>query len=119
MSNDEFPRRRGYRAERIERFVAEAFEYTLLPALEDPRLAGLHVFSVETTNNLACVRVTLRSGSEENELETAEVEAALEKAAPRLRMELAESLRIKRIPLLRLSYLPLPLNFGNEKGGGA
>jgi len=106
-------RRRGYRQEALQRVVAEAFECELLPSLNDPLLQDLHVINVEV-HNLACIRVLLGPGSLETPRETEQVEAALKRVENRLRMELASVVRIKRMPVLRLSYIPLPM----WKGGG-
>jgi len=49
----------GHRAERLERIIAEALEYQLLPELEDPRLQGLRVLRVEVVGNLSGVVAVL------------------------------------------------------------
>jgi ribosome-binding factor A len=46
----------------------------------------------------------------------ADVQAALDRAESWLRSELAGLMRIKRMPVLRLRYVPLPL-FRAEGGG--
>jgi ribosome-binding factor A len=106
-------RRRGHRDQALRRIVAEAFECELLPSLNDPLLEDLHVIHVEI-QNLACIRVLLGPGSLETPRDAQDVEAALQRAENKLRMELASIVRVKRMPVLRLSYIPLPLW---QKGG--
>ena len=98
---------RGVRCQRIERSVAEVMECELLPSLDDPALSDLHVLGVEVTNNLACVRVMLCPGSAGSPRDAQEIHAALNRVENRLRMELAAILRMKRMPVLRLSFIPL------------
>ncbi len=100
---------RGVRCQRIERAVAEIMECELLPALDDPALNDLHVLSVEVTSNLACVRVALCPGSTGVARDAQEINAALNRVENRLRMELAAMVRMKRVPVLRLSYIPLAI----------
>jgi ribosome-binding factor A len=88
--------------------VYEALECDLLPSLEDPALANLHVVSVEL-KNMACIRVTVAPATASTAFTASEIEARLSHAESRLRQELASILRLKRMPLLRLSYLPLPM----------
>lgn len=106
--------RRGHRIKRIERAVAEALEFELLPSLEDPTLGDLHVLTIEATNNFSAVHVVVAPGAgpaqDTNEME---VQAALDRAEGYLRTELAGILRIKRIPVLKLRYVPLPITSGS------
>lgn len=118
--------KRGHRAQRIERVSAEILEFELLPSLENPLLNDLHVLRVEATRNLAALHVVIVPGPAQSSGVTAppeEVQAALQSAQDYLRLELASAIRIKRVPLLRLTYLPLPLHgtaaVENETGGGA
>jgi len=108
-------RGRGVRCARIERTVAEVMECELLPSLEDPDLADLHVVGVEVTNNLACVRVSVCPGSTGGPRDAAAIATALRRAENRLRMELAEAVRMKRVPVLRLTFIPLAIW---SQGGG-
>lgn len=109
MAYSDETRRRGYRSDRVERVVAEAFEVSILPMLEDPLLADLHVVRVEVARNLARVCVVVAPGSACAGRDEAAVEEALERAAGRMRMDLAELIAIKRVPALVMRYLPLPL----------
>lgn len=112
--------RRGHRAARLEHVVAEWLECDLLPSLEDPALQELHVLHVEV-KNLACIRATLRSSCAEVPPSDV-VNAALKRVEGRFRSQLAELLRLKRMPELRLSYVPLPpscINKAGEQNGGA
>jgi hypothetical protein len=52
--------------------------------------------------------VLLGPGTVETPRKTEDVEVALTRVEDRLRMELASIIRIKRMPVLRLSYIPLP-----------
>ncbi|GEM_PF-4758381 len=99
----------GYRAARIERAVAEAFEYSVLPVLEDPLLADLHVLRVEASANLATLSITLIPGDLVSGRDAGEVEAALERAQSWLRAELASTVAMKRVPVLKLRYVPFPI----------
>lgn len=112
--------RRGHRTARLEHVVAETLECDLLPSLEDPALQDLHVLHVEV-KNLACIRATLRSSqAEPPRPET--VSAALKRVEGRLRSELAQVLRLKRMPELRLAYVPLPPSVSSprpEQNGGS
>jgi ribosome-binding factor A len=114
MSSRNDSPKHGYRASRLEKSVAEAFETSLLPSLSDPLLQDLHVFSVEVAGTLSCVRVLLVP-SQAPAYSEEDVSAALKRIESRLRAELAEMLRIKRMPHLRLKYLPLPMWQGGEK----
>jgi ribosome-binding factor A len=115
FDDEKFERHRGYRQERLERIVAEALEFELLPALEDPALQNLHVFKVEL-KNLACIHVLLMPGSPEQLSNVAKIKGALQRAENKLRRDLALIVRMKRMPLLRLNFLPIAPDSG--KGGG-
>lgn len=108
----------GHRTARLERVVAETLECELLPSLEDPVLQDLHVLHVEV-KNLACIRATLRPSAQALSPEI--VSPALKRVEGRLRSQLAQILRLKRMPELRLSYVPLPLSNEQqpERNGGA
>lgn len=100
---------RGVRCARIERTVAEVMECEVLPSLDDPDLRDLHVVGVEVTNNLACVRVSVCPGPSGGPRDAQKVCEALARVENRLRMELAAAVRMKRVPVLRLAYIPLTL----------
>ena len=116
FDDENIERHRGYRQERIERIVAEALEFDLLPALEDPALQGLHVFKIEM-KNLACIHVLLVPGSSEQLADVIKIEAALQRVENKLRHDLAAIIRMKRMPLLRLNLLPFVPR--QQSGGGA
>ena len=82
-------------------------ECELLPGLEDPILENLRVIDVEV-KSMACIQVIIGPGSAQPLQEACEVEEALARIENRLRMELSGSIRMKRMPLLRLRYVPLP-----------
>ncbi|GMV79116.1 MAG: hypothetical protein AMXMBFR7_03000 [Planctomycetota bacterium] len=105
MSSPHDSPRRGYRNDRIAHAVAELFVTGLLPALEDPVLQDLRLVNVEV-RSLACIHVWLGPQSSAPSQESHRIEYALSRVERRLRMELAESLRMKRMPVLRLNYLP-------------
>jgi len=113
--------RRGHRTARLEHVVAETLECDLLPSLEDPALQDLHVLRVEV-KNLACIRATLRSSQAEPSQPDV-VSAALKRVEGRMRSQLAQVLRLKRMPELRLTYAPLPPSISEprppEQNGGA
>ncbi|HYG77407.1 MAG TPA: ribosome-binding factor A [Planctomycetota bacterium] len=117
MSTRNRGQRCGHRVERIERAVAEIFNSALLPSLEDPLLADLHVINVEAASNLARVTITVAPAISV-ETNADEVRAALQRAEGYLRQELADALRMKRVPALHLCYLPWPVS-GAPEGGGA
>jgi ribosome-binding factor A len=106
--------KRGYRAERIERTVAETLQFDLLPTLDDPVLKNLHVLRVEVGRNLSSVHVIVARSADFEQSDVVasedEVQAALEHAQGFLRSELASVLRIKRMPLLRLRFLPIVID---------
>jgi ribosome-binding factor A len=101
-------RRSGHRTARLEHVVAELLECDLLPSLEDPLLQNLHVLRVEV-KNLACIRATLRM--EPGETDVNAVQAALSRVEGRMRAEIAQQLRLKRMPELRLACIALPEDF--------
>ena len=105
---------RGHRVNRIERAVADALEFDLLPSLQDPLLADLHLISIEASNNLASIHVVV--GPSAARVEDPAIQEALDKATGWLRSELASMLTIKRMPALKLRYVPVPL--GRQTGGG-
>ena len=107
---------RGHRAQRIERTVADVLEYEILPALENPALEELHVLRVEASNNLASLQIAIVPQRREVPQPPDEIQAALTSAEGFVRSELAGILRIKRMPVIRLRYIPLPL-YGAEGGG--
>lgn len=112
--------RRGHRTARLEHVVTEILECDLLPSLEDPALQDLHVLHVEV-KNLACIRATLRS-SEPEPPPSERVSSALKRVEGRLRSQLAQVLRLKRMPELRLAYVPLRPSASErtpEQNGGA
>ena len=111
--------KRGHRAQRIERTVAEVLEFEVLPALENPALEELHVLRVEASNNLASLQIVIVPRRKDVPLPPEEIQAALTSAEGFVRSELAGILRIKRMPVIRLRYIPLPLYGAEEHGGGA
>lgn len=107
--------RRGYRAARLERVVAEILDCDLLPSLEDPALQGLSVLHLEI-RNMACIHATLRPhdvGADEQA-----VRAALSRSEGLLRSQLAQRLCVKRMPELRLHYVAFPTGARTAQGGG-
>ncbi len=73
--------------------------------LSDPKLEGLDLFSIEVAPDLSRVRVvcvpTLALAYSKKEIQT-----ALEKAAPFIRHSIAESLSLKKTPIVALRYAP-------------
>jgi len=73
--------------------------------LSDPKLEGLDLFSVEVAADLSRVRIvcvpTLELAYSKKAIQT-----ALEKAAPFIRHSLAESLSLKKTPVVALRYAP-------------
>jgi ribosome-binding factor A len=104
---------RGHRVDRIERAVADALEFDLLPSLQDPLLADLHLISIEASNNLASIQVVVAPSVLRPD--DPQIQEALDKATGWLRSELASMLTIKRMPALKLRYVPVPLG---KTGGG-
>jgi ribosome-binding factor A len=113
MSQDE--KKIGYRRERLERLAAEVLEFDLLPSLNDPLLEDLHILHVEVLGHLSGFHVTLVSGDKAVAAPVEQVQERLRRAQHFLRSELAGCLRIKRMPTLRLTYIPLRLE--RTKGG--
>lgn len=66
-------------------------------------LRELHVVAVEPAPNASRLRVVVSAGPA-HELAPTEVLAALERAAGRLRSEVAESIHRKRVPLLAFDF---------------
>lgn len=106
---------RGHRAARLERAVFDLLECDLLPSLEDPVLRDLHVLHI-SVKNLACIEAVLAASDGETRDADA-VNAALAKAEPWMRREMANGLRIKRMPDLRLRFVPI--RFGANAEGGS
>lgn len=117
MTQGASPYGRGGRSVRIECLAAEAFESWLLPLLEDPLLADLHVLRVEANRSLSRLCVVLVPGAPESARAEGDVQNALSRAEPFLRRELAAVLPLKRTPSLDLRFLALPLHGG--EGGAA
>jgi ribosome-binding factor A len=113
--------KRGHRAQRLERVSAEMLEFELLPSLENPLLNDLHVLRVEAAHNLATLHAVIVPGPGAMAGTPDEIQAALDAAENFLRLELAGMLRVKRMPALRITFLPLPLygNTDSQEGGGA
>ena len=93
-------------------------ECEILPSFDDPALAGLHVYSVKSAGGLSCLNVLLAPATAEQIKETEVVELALARVEGRVRAELAASLRIKRMPVVKLRYVPLAIS-GQQLEGGA
>ena len=117
MSSRKDSSHRGHRAARIENAVRDILACDLLPSLEDPVLRDLHVLHL-SVKNLSCIEAVLAACDGESR-DAEEVNAALEKAEGRLRRELASSLRIKRMPELRLRFVPIrfSLDAKHPEGG--
>jgi len=99
---------RGFRARRLERIVTEIFETMILPGLTDPLLEELRVANVEISSNLSCIRVVLAFPCRPK-LDREALSEALKRARPCMTRELCANLRIKRMALLKLSLLPVPV----------
>lgn len=109
-------RGRGFRAHRLEHLVFEAIDTNILPGLDDPALEGLRVAHIEITANLARIHLVLVRTENSGAAEAKLVTEALDRARPRISRELCEQMRIKRMPMLKLSLVTLP---ARSEGGCA
>ncbi len=95
------------RMRRVNEEIKEILAARLLE-LKDPRIGFVTLTDVRTSPDLAQAEVfyTELDGDEGNE--PSETAAGLESAAPMLRRELADRLRIRRIPELHFTHDPAP-----------
>ena len=107
----------------VERLAAEVLQCDILPCLSDPQLDGLRVFSVTLAGGLSCLNVLLSPEPETDLKSPDEVNAALSRIEGRVRSELASAMRIKRMPAVRLRYVPVSSRSSDrdasEEGGVA
>jgi ribosome-binding factor A len=94
----------GLRGQRLEELFREELNSILDSEINDPRLDGVHVTSVELTRDGARARVWFHSRDAGNS--ATDTTRALERAASFLRARLCDALPVKRFPELRFAADP-------------
>lgn len=90
----------GLRGQRLEQLFREELNSILDTEINDPRLEGTHVTSVELTRDGARARVWIHSR------DAGDAARALERATNFLRARLCDALPLKRTPELRFALDP-------------
>ncbi len=89
---------RHYRKERLDELLYRELNTLVLYELNDPRLAGISISSVDVSRDLQTARVYVRMLDEETVV--TEVLRGLEKASGFLRSEIATRINLRKAPEL-------------------
>ena len=87
----------GHRVERISHLLQEKLGLLLLRRVKDPAVQGVTITAVRVSGDLSVAKVYFTARPEEVE----RAAKGLERAAPFLRRQLGETLRLRKIPELR------------------
>jgi ribosome-binding factor A len=96
----------GHRRIRLEHIILEELNSLLRDEVEDPNLDGVHVASVELSNDYRLAKVLYQI---EPEYSLERVQLALERSASFLRSQLGDTLDTKFVPSLRFAPSVAPL----------
>ena len=94
----------GHRHERLQQLLLEELNGLLRDDVADPRLDDVRVTTVELSIDYGTARAWYALPNFVDKKARAPIEKALEKAAGFLRVRIAESLALKKVPQLRFSY---------------
>lgn len=103
----EHHRKSGLRPQRLAAEILDACRSFILPQASDPVLAELEVGRVDLSPDLGNVTVLLVPAEGQAPPPAADVAPALERNVPFFRRLLADTVNMKRTPLVRLAYVPL------------
>lgn len=87
--------------------IQQAIQAWILPSVSDPVVSQLEVAMVDVSADLASVTVHFVPGQGGTPVSDPEVRVALRRAEPHFRREIAESVDLKRAPMVHLRYLPM------------
>jgi len=95
----------GRRAQRVGHEIHAHLSSVLARELDDPKLAGVVITSVDVPDDLSMARISVRllAGDEDPKARLAAL-AALGRAASRLRRSVGAMLGLRRVPELRFEY---------------
>jgi ribosome-binding factor A len=96
----------GFRGQRLEELFREELNSILDTEINDARLEGIRITSVELSRDGARARVWFHTRTGRGEMAAADVTRALERATGFLRGRLCEALPLKRTPELRFALDP-------------
>lgn len=97
----------GLRPLRLQQEILDAARGYIVPSFADPVLEALEVSHADMSMDLCNVTIFLMPAAGETPPPTPQIRAALERAQPFARRLLAESVLMKRTPMVRLAYLPV------------
>ncbi len=97
----------GLRPLRLQAEMLDACRAYILPSIDDPVVSTLDVSHVELSDDLCNVTFVLMPGPAGTQATPQEVKSALERVAPYARKLLGESVPMKRLPIVRMAYLPI------------
>jgi ribosome-binding factor A len=101
----------GFRGQRLEELFREELNSILDTEINDPRLEGIRITSVELSRDGARARIWFQVSTDRGEIAAAEVTRALERATGFLRGRLCDALPLKRTPELRFAVDPGAYDF--------
>jgi ribosome-binding factor A len=96
----------GFRGQRLEELFREELNSILDTEINDPRLEGIRVTSVDLSRDGARARIWFRTSTGKGEIAAADVTRALDRATGFLRGRLCDALPLKRTPELRFTLDP-------------
>jgi len=92
----------SYRPERVAEQIHKEISRLLLDGIKDPRVAPVVITGVNITRDLRLARVFFTVSDEKNERRAAET--GLKSAAPYVRREIGQAIRLRYVPELRFEY---------------
>ena len=100
--------RSAVRPQRLMSEILDACRSYIVPSSSDPLILRLDVARVDVSDDLCNVSIHLTPVPGEEPPSAAEIREGFERALPFFRRMLAEAVPMKRAPLLRLAYDPVP-----------
>ncbi len=92
----------SYRPERVAEQIHKEISHLLMHGIKDPRVAPVTITGVKITRDLGLARVYFTVSGEVAERKDAE--RGLKSAAPFIRRQLGQIIRMRHIPDLRFEY---------------
>lgn len=92
----------SYRPEKVAEQIHKEVSQILMFNIKDPRVAGVNITAVKVARDIGSARIYFSVLDEANERK--EAERGLRSAAPYIRRQLSQILRMRSVPELRFHY---------------
>jgi len=92
----------GYRPEKVAEQIHKEISRILMFNIKDPRVSSVNITAVKVAKDIGSARIYFTVLDEKSELKDAE--RGLKSAAPYIRRELSQVMRLRFVPELRFQY---------------